>query len=500
VNNKSSNHFSRIYFPIGHAMRFRIAAILLVITSIQSLTPSRAAAADSKPGIALKKIAEGFVSPAVLLSLDASGRLLIGDQVGVVKVLNTDGTLLEKPFLSLADRMKELNKGFDERGLLGMALHPRFKENRKLYVCYSAPLRKDGPEGWDHTMNVSEFKVAENDALHVDSGSERVLLQIDKAWFNHNGGALAFGPDGFLYISVGDGGNANDEGRGHTPGIGNGQDLTNLMGKMLRIDVDKGNPYAIPSDNPFASGGGRPEIFAYGLRNSWRMSFDRGGSHELFAGEIGQNLFEEVNIIVKGGNYGWRIREGFHCFDPKSARNPPADCPKIDAFGKPLIDPIFEYKNVNGFKTDPEAIGVSVIGGYVYRGKALPHLQGKYVFADWSRSMVVPYGTVLVGTRPKEGSRWSIEQLPIYAPDDESLRVEVGKRLADAAKEGKTSVTFKSQGGKTLAVGPEFNKWRGVFSFIVSMGEDAEGELYLLTQDGSGLVGKTGKVYKLVPQ
>ncbi|MEK7685760.1 MAG: PQQ-dependent sugar dehydrogenase [Verrucomicrobiota bacterium] len=337
-------------------------------------------------------------------------------------------------------------------------MHPRFAENRRLFVAYSAPLRKDGPAEWDHTMHISELKVSEKDPLQADPGTERILLQIDKPYFNHNGGAVVFGPDGYLYISVGDGGNANDTGRGHSL-QGNGQDTGVLLGKVLRIDVDKGEPYAIPSDNPFAGGQGRPEIYAYGLRNSWRISFDRGGDHELFAADVGQDLFEEVNIIVKGGNYGWNIREGFHWFDPKNPRNPPESGPHVGADGKPLLDPIFDYKSSKAFPKDPEARGTSVTGGYVYRGGALPQLQGRYIFADWSRNFIKPDGVVYAATRPGASGpkKWSVEPL-------------------DLVTHPKGSV-----GG-----------------YVVALGEDAEGELYVMTTGVNMVMGKTGKVFKLV--
>ncbi len=210
-------------------------------------------AADGTPaGVALKQVADGFTSPVVLVPLeDGSGRLLIADQIGTVSILTREGKVMEKLFFDARERLIKLNEGFDERGLLGLALHPRFKENRKVYAVYSAPLRDAAlkEKEWDNTLTLSEFKVFENDRLRVDPASERVLLQIDKPWFNHNGGCLAFGPDGLLYLSVGDGGNKNDSGRGHSP-QGNGQDVTVLLGKVLRIDVDKGNPYAIPADNP----------------------------------------------------------------------------------------------------------------------------------------------------------------------------------------------------------------------------------------------------------
>lgn len=418
-------------------------------------------AAFTEAAIALKQVAEGFISPLALIPLeDGSGRLLVADQVGTVHVLSKEGQIREKLFLDVRDRLAKLNDGFDERGLLGLALHPKFQRNRRLFVCYSAPLRKDAPADWDHTSQISEFKVRDDNSLEVDPASEKVLLQIDKPYFNHNGGRMAFGPDGFLYISVGDGGNGNDVGRGHSP-QGNGQDTTTLLGKMLRIDVDKGTPYGIPTDNPFAAGKGRPEIYAYGLRNPWGISFDRGGKRELFAADVGQDRFEEINIIVKGGNYGWNIREGFGCFDPKKPTKPPEDCPKVGANGEPLLDPIIAYKNLKGFAKDPDAMGTSVTGGYVYRGKALPKLKGRYLFADWSRLWVKADGVLFVATRPasKDAKAWSLETLDLVAQPNG----RIGK-------------------------------------YVVALGQDAEGEVYILTNDSNRVAGKTGRIFKLVPE
>ena len=433
----------------------------LLLTGIFLLTlgnPS-AGGAEGTAGIGLKLVAEGFTSPTALMSLDdGSGRLLVADQIGVIYVLSKDGAKADQPFFDVRSRLTKLKDAFDERGLLGLALHPRFQENRKVYMTYSAPLRNTAPTDWDNSLRIAEFKVMESDRTRVDPGSERVLLEIDKPYFNHNGGSIAFGPDGYLYISVGDGGNANDEGKGHSP-QGNGQDTTVLLAKILRIDVDKGNPYGIPADNPFADGKkGRPEIFAYGMRNAWRISFDRGGSHELFAGDVGQTMYEEVDIIVKGGNYGWNLREGFHCFNIKDALHPQEDCPKVGAAGEPLLDPILEYKNINGHRRDPEARGISVTGGYVYRGKALPQLAGKYVFGDWSRNFVVPDGVLLVASRPDSSAQkvWTLQPLELAAPQ------KVG-------------------------------------AFVVAFGQDAEGELYVLTNGRNMITGNTGKVYKLAP-
>ena len=435
------------------------ADVLLVSICLLILAADSAVAADTKSGVGLKLVAEGFTSPTTLAPLDdGSGRLLVADQIGVIYVLARDGAKAEQPFFDVRSRLTKLNEGFDERGLLGLALHPHFKENRKVYIEYSAPRRDSAPADWDNTLHISEFKVAADDAARVDPASERVLLEIDKPYFNHNGGCIAFGPDGYLYISVGDGGNANDEGRGHSP-QGNGQDTSVLLAKILRIDVDKGNPYAIPSDNPFADGKkGRPEIFAYGMRNAWRISFDRGGNHELFAGDVGQTMFEEVDIIVRGGNYGWNIREGFHCFNRQDPLHPTEDCAKVGASGEPLLDPVLEYKNINGHRKDPEGRGISVTGGFVYRGRALPQLQGKYVFGDWSRNFALPDGVLFAATRPAApgDKKWTLEPLELDSP-------------------------------------------KKIGAFVVAFGQDAEGELYVMTNGRNGLTGNTGKVYKLVP-
>ena len=430
--------------------RFRSAPLLAFATTL--VLACSLSTRCSGAGIGLKAIAEGFTSPTLLVPLDNEGRLLIGDQIGTLQVLGKDGKLQPKPFLDLRGRLAKLNQGFDERGLLGVALHPKFRENRKLFVYYSAPRRQEAPEKWDHTSHLSEF-TASADLSQADLASERVVMQIDQPQFNHNCGRMEFGPDGYLYLGTGDGGAGNDMGLGHSA-QGNGQDTTTLLGKILRIDVDSRQPYGIPKDNPFADGAkGRPEIYAYGLRNPWGISFDRGGKRELFVADVGQDSFEEVNIVTKGGNYGWRIREAYSCFDPKKPLNPPDECPKVGAMGEPLIDPILAYKNFKRFPKDPEAKGISITGGYVYRGKALPQLVGKYVFADWSRAWVAPDGVLYVAS-PDGSGKWKMESL------------EVGSKLA---------------------------------AYVLAFGQDAEGELYVLVNGRNALTGNTGKVLKLVP-
>ncbi len=432
------------------------AALTLLLACV-----SLAAPAKDGPGQTLQKIAGDLVSPMVVANLDAQ-RLLIADQVGLVYVLQPDGSRRPDPFFDLRPKLTKLNNGFDERGLLGLALHPGFATNRRLFVYYSAPRRETCPTNWDHTTHISEFTVTP-DLARVDTASEKVLLAINQPYFNHNGGRIGFGPDGFLYIGVGDGGNANDEGHDRSP-VGNAQDLTTLLGKFLRIDVDHptpDRPYGIPTDNPLINRqGARPEIYAWGIRNPWGWSFDRGGQRELFSADVGQNRYEEVNIIRRGGNYGWNQREGLHPFNPKKPGSLSDDELMVPSDRSAFLDPIVEYKNVNLFAKDPGALGISVTGGCVYRGRALPHLEGRYVFADWSRQWAVPDGRLYFASRPKDAAtkRWSVEPLPVVSHPDQKLGV-----------------------------------------YVLAFSQDAEGELYVLTTQRTGLTDRTGAVWKLVP-
>jgi len=418
-----------------------------------SLAAAFALSAADKPSLQL--VAEGFVSPTVFQPIGA-GRALIADQLGKVHLLNKDGKLSDKLVLDLGPKLSKYNtNAFDERGLCGVVAHPKFNENRKLYAFYSAPLRAGAPANWDHTARLSEFTLAPDDT----AGGERVLLEIDVPYFNHHGGRMAFGPDGLLYLGIGDGGNASDidaaprqgkEVKGKAP-EGNGQNRQTLMGKVLRLDVnatDAGKQYAVPKDNPFANGGGSPEIFAYGFRNPWGLCFDRAGGRELYVADVGQDAFEELNIVTRGGNYGWRIREGFVCFDPKAPKKAPAECPKVGAGGEPLLDPILAY---------PRSKGISITGGYVYRGKALPQFAGKYVFADWSRNFVIPDGVMYVASKGDDGN-WTLANLDLANYANGHLKM-----------------------------------------FVTAFGEGEDGELYVLTNTSSALRGKTGKVWKLVP-
>jgi glucose/arabinose dehydrogenase len=319
---------------VKQAFSIRLALLLLVLMILVVVPLACTTAAAQSPQIeprpiGLELVAEGFTAPVrVVAAPDDSGRLFVVDQTGQIWVIASDGTLLQEPFLDIADRLVELRQTYDERGLLGLAFHPGYAQNGRFFVYYSAPLREGAPQDFDHTARISEFSVSSLNPDQADPGSERIILEVDQPQSNHNGGTLLFGPeDGFLYISLGDGGARNDAAPGHVADWyafnegGNGQDVTqNLLGSILRIDVDTGDPYGIPQDNPFVGREGLDENYAYELRNPYRMSFDRTGEYGLFAVDAGQELWEEISIIVKGGNYGWNVKEGTHCFD---AANPP---------------------------------------------------------------------------------------------------------------------------------------------------------------------------------
>jgi glucose/arabinose dehydrogenase len=297
-------------------------------------------------------------------------RWFVIEREGRVMTFAADDATAATPFLDLRDAIT--TAGEEEAGLLGLAFHPQFATNRRFYVFYSgAP-----DSGYRIQSRLAAFTAT--DLTHADRSSEKVLIKANKAESNHNGGQLAFGPDGYLYASLGDGGGGDDP-------FDNGQSTRTLFGKIIRIDVDRGSPYAIPADNPFAgnalcarvaSGFGTadtfrsrsecPEIYAWGLRNAWRFSFDRGSAApDLWAGDVGQGAYEEIDRIrTPAGNYGWDVKEGPGCHEPST-----------DCAGGELIDPV---------AAAPRATGLaSIIGGFVYRGAALPALAGRYLFTDF---------------------------------------------------------------------------------------------------------------------
>jgi len=288
---------------------------------------------------------------------DGTNRLFIVEQDGVVRVFpNRADARASEVFLDIREKV---NTGGNEMGLLGLAFSPHFKTDRAFFVDYTA-------SKWSRRITrVARFEVGKN-ANEADPGSEDVVIEIGQPWSNHNGGQIAFGPDAMLYIAMGDGGSAGDP-------QGNGQNRDALLGKILRLDVSK-RPYAIPADNPFRgnANGWKEEIWAWGLRNPWRFSFDRE-SGRLWAGDVGQVTWEEINIIEKGKNYGWDCREGTQAYEPATERSSACEG------ARDFADPVWTYGRSEG---------ISVTGGCVYRGRALPDLVGWYVYADYGTGRV----------------------------------------------------------------------------------------------------------------
>ena len=374
-------------------------------------------------------IADGYKKPVFITSYPNNAKLLyIVEQAGLIKLIN-DGKKLSRPFFDINKRVVNPNRPGDERGLLGFAFHPNHTNNGKFYINY---MDNDG-----NTI-VSEFST--NSELRANHKSERIILKLKQPYGNHNGGDIQFGPDGYLYISIGDGGKAGDP-------LNAGQDLSSLFGKIIRIDIEQ-KPYGIPKSNPFfGQKGKREEIWAWGLRNVWRFSFDKQTGDKYLA-DVGQNKWEEVNFepaSSKGGlNYGWRIMEANHCYDPKE------NCPT-----EGLIKPIIEYPNdanhpafafriieeLSFSETDVE--GCSVTGGYVYRGQKIKSMQGQYIFGDYC-----------------SGNIWT-------------LKVVNGK-----------AINFKNRTEEINIGGGEFT------TYISSFGQDSDGEIYIIDYNGG--------IYKLI--
>ena len=352
-------------------------------------------------------------------------RLFVLNQKGQIYIIKK-GETLNEPFLDISDRVHGSLTPGSEEGLLGLAFHPEYKENGYFYVNYVD--RND-------TSIVSRFSVTHHPET-ADKNSEKILLKLAQPFGNHNGGHLAFGPrDGMLYIGFGDGGKWGDP-------YDNAQNLNTLLGAILRIDVNSGDPYSIPADNPFiGQKDKRPEIFCYGLRNPWRFSFDRE-TNDLIIGDVGQNLWEEISWttwdVSKGANYGWRTMEANHCYNPEEF---------CDTTG--LVMPVHEYPNNAAYMKilmgmdNSEATGCSVTGGYVYRGADNPHLWGTYIFGDYCTGRI-----------------WSFKLKDGKPVGFKNLRKELKKHSKD------------------------------VPLFISSFGEDNSGELYV--------VDYLGAVYKFV--
>lgn len=369
-------------------------------------------------------VAPGLYAPTAM-AFPSSNTAWVTEQGGKIRLLR-DGKLTDVVVLDMKDKMVRINTGYEERGLLNVILHPDFAKNRKFYIFYSRPAVKQPAPAprVDHTDVVSEYTMQPNSDL-ADPNSERVILALDKPEGNHDGGGIVFGADGYLYITFGDGGGQHDN---HGK-IGNGQDMTTWLGKILRVDVNvTEGGYTVPKDNPFVGKENvKPEIWCYGFRNPYRISLDKA-SKQLFIGEVGQDLWEEINIAEKGANYGWRIVEGNHCHNP-------ADGCSFNG----ITPPITEYHHREG---------VSVMGGYVYNGKQVPALKGKYIFGDW---------TGPIWYLQKAGNKWGRGKLVV----------------------------------KNFPTNSKITGWA----------EDQDGEIYYLTntEAGPGPTGSTtGSIYKIV--
>ncbi len=306
------------------------------------------------------KISLTRVSPVVFRNptgvVEHDGKLYVlqqgssGPVDAQVRLLSADG----QQATTVIDVSSRIVPG-GEAGLLGVAFHPKFAENRYVYLYYLSPHpQRPPPTGVVFQSVIARYESPDN-GLTLDLATEKRILVVDQPFTNHNGGTLAFGNDGFLYFGFGDGGSGGDP-------LGAAQDKDKLLGKIVRLDVDGGDPYAIPPTNPFAAGGGRPEIYALGFRNPFRFSFDRP-TGDLWVGDVGQSKKEEIDKVILGGNYGWRVREGKGCYDP------PTDCATSG-----LIDPVVDH---------PRTEAVSITGGVVYRGKTIPELTDRYVYGDF---------------------------------------------------------------------------------------------------------------------
>ena len=435
------------------------------------------------PKLAVQTVATGLTAPNKAIAAPGEPlRLYVVDQPGRVWAIDL-GTGLKTVFLDASSRLVPLGifgpNTFDERGLLGLAFHPSYATNGLFYTYTSEPtaglpsLPSTMPAGIppDHQNVVAEWRAAAPGvpALGVLTASRRELIRMDHPQFNHDGGDLGFGPDGNLYISVGDGGNADDEGTGHLPG-GNAQSTRAPLGKLLRIDPDgRSSPngqYGIPADNPFAGAPGAvAEIYALGFRNPFRFSFD-DATGELYVGDVGQNDIEEVDVVVRGGNYGWARKEGTLFFASNGAANGSASTVDNGLVPAGAIDPIAQY--------DTHHEGHSVIGGYVYRGAAMPGLRGRYVFGDFSRVFRFPSG-------PNDRGRLFV------LPQKQGTKLRQINEFHFAGDSGLGLADKDGTEGTALGLS------------LLGIGRDAAGELYALGNTNGVPFGTDGRVLRLIP-
>jgi glucose/arabinose dehydrogenase len=447
-------------FPAAPPVRRLLVTLgVIVLTAVGAGGAQSDGADPDAPAVELRLVADGLAVPVFLTEPDdGSGRLFVVDQVGQVRIVE-DGRLLTAPFLDVSDRIVELDPNYDERGLLGLAFHPEFADNGRFFVYYSASLRDEAPDGWDHTSHLSEFRVSD-DPNRADPDSERLVLAVDQPFRNHNAGHIVFGRDGHLYVPLGDGGNGGDvdppdDDRGR-PDAGHGQTTSTLLGSILRLDVDAepdDGGYGIPDDNPFVDEEPLDEIWAYGFRNPYGLSLDLE-TGDLYAADAGQALYEELNRVEPGGNHGWNIKEGTGCFDPDDFLDPPATCPDSGADGEPLIDPIVEYRR------SPED-GSVIVAGIRYRGSKLRDFRGQLLFGDYGAIRFLPSG-ILYAAEPRDEGLWEHRRVRIATP-------------LDGRADG------------------ELHRW------VLAVSQDLDGEAYLLTSKEGGPTGTTGEVFALEP-
>ncbi len=412
------------------------AAIVLASTTVEAAVK-----------VKLEAFVTGVNAPLAMVQPPGDDRFFILEQFGRIRIADANGKLLGTPFLDIRNLIPVLWGDFDERGLLGIAFPSDFKTSGKFYIGYSAILDFQGNLGkefwWDHTNIVAEYSVSKDDPNVADPKSGRIISSIDWPQFNHNGHWIDFGPDGKLYVSTGDGGYANDWGIGHNVTEGNGQDLTTRKGKILRLNTDG----SAPSDNPFVGNAdARDESWAYGLRNPWRCSFDMKDG-QLFCADVQQNSYEEVDIIEREGNYGWRRMEGTHCFDYAKPNDHPPSCDKSG-----LVPPILEYKNCGAQQYGCK--GISVTGGYVYRGSHAAW-DGKYIFGDWSKGFGAMDGQIFVSSKGADG-KWTMDDVEVTNMD-------------------------------------------GNLPYVLAFAQDAAGEVYVLTSLTTGPSSGLDVIYKIVP-
>ncbi len=428
------------------------ATVTVDVNTVPIADPIAEQIVKSNVTIELQPIVEGLSAPlGMAVPDDGSGRMFVYDQAGIVWVVTEAAGKLPAPLLDVSSRLVSL-RNYDERGLLGLEAHPNFTQFPFIYTYTSEPI--DGPADFvnvmpagaenNHQSVIAEWQMDSTDPNRVDPASRRELLRMDQPQSNHNGGTLRFGPDGFLYISLGDGGRANDVADGHLPG-GNAQSLQRIYGKLIRIDVDGSNSangqYGIPQDNPFVGQDAVQEIYAYGLRNPYTFSFD-SLTGDLYLGDAGQNNVEEVDLIVKGGNYGWNVKEGSFWFDSVTENIGAVVTGPVRPVPPDLIDPIAQYDHDEGSV---------VVGGYLYRGIQVPALQDRYVFGDWG-SFAAPSAR-------------------LFYLDPNFVIKELRIGLAD----------------------------RSAGFWLRGFGQDAGGELYVFGSTVLGPRGQTGTMFKIVP-